>query len=123
MSQETELKRLEGFVSKLLQSFRELKDENARLEQELQDSEQTVANLKEQLAVNDMERTEINDRVTGIIDQIEEWEIELGEEVVTSDVPINDPSRQGNLFSSVAADEADEAAGEPQQESMQFSQN
>ncbi len=113
MSQESELKRLEGFISKLLVSFRELKEENGGLIQDLQDRDETIVTLREQLAVNDAERNEINNRVIGIIDQIEEWEIELGEEVLT-DVPVNDPSRQGNLFSSV--DAADKVSDSSQQE-------
>jgi seryl-tRNA synthetase len=102
MTQENELKRLEVFVSKLLKSFQELKEEHSRVLQDLQMRDETIVSLKEQLATNDSERNEISTRVSGIIEQIEEWELNLGEEVL-DEVPVNDTGRQGNLFSAVAA--------------------
>lgn len=102
MTQENELKRLEVFVSKLLKSFQDLKEEHSRLLQDLQMRDETIVGLKEQLAANDSERNEISNRVSGIIEQIEEWELNLGEEVF-NETPVNDAGRQGNLFSAVAA--------------------
>ncbi|WP_136810051.1 hypothetical protein [Desulfosediminicola flagellatus] len=100
MSNDTELKKLEGFVSKLLQSFQDLKEENGRLIQELQVRDETIVNLNEQLNAKEIEKDEIGSRVNGIIDKIEEWEINLGEEVFDVNPP-SDASRQGSLFGSV----------------------
>ncbi len=108
MSNENELKRLESFVSKLLKSFQDLKEENGRLTQTLQMRDETIVSLKDELAANDTERSEIGSRVGEIIEQIEEWEINLGEEVF-DDVPSSDASRQGSLFSPAAASEDNEA--------------
>lgn len=116
MSQESELKRLESFVSKLLQSFQELKEENGRLIQELQARDENIVSLREQLAASDMERNEINNRVSGIIEQIEEWEINLGEEVF-DDIPVDEASRQSSLFNSVEAESAEDVKEESNQES------
>lgn len=114
MSNDAELKKLEGFVSKLLQSFQDLKEENGRLIQELQLRDETIVSLNEQLNAKEIEKDEIGNRVNGIIDRIEEWEINLGEEVFDV-VPSNDASRQGNLFGSVDSD-AEEAEGVEEQE-------
>lgn len=113
MNNETELRRLEGFVAKLLKSFEDLKAENARLQADLQNREETILSLQDQLNETDTARNEINNRVSSIIEQIEEWEVNLGEEVFDEDVPANDSSRQGNLFSSVASEEQEESSEQP----------
>lgn len=106
MNSENELKRLESFVAKLLKSFQDLKEENGRLNQDLQDRNETIVNLKAQLADNNNERVEISSRVSSIIDQIEEWEINLGEEVFDEEPPAGETSRQGNLFSTMKSEAA-----------------
>lgn len=115
MSNDNELKRLEGFVGKLLQSFQDLKEENGRLTLELQSREETITELREQLTANDIERNEIGNRVSGIIDQIEEWEINLGEEVFDTVLP-NDASRQGSLFSAVESEAREEQVLEAEED-------
>jgi len=109
MNSENELKRLESFVAKLLKSFQDLKEENGRLIQDLQARDETIVNLKAQLADNDNERVEISSRVSSIIDQIEEWEVNLGEEVFDDESPVGESSRQGNLFSSMKSEAAESA--------------
>lgn len=108
MNSENELKRLESFVAKLLKSFQDLKDENGKLQRDLQAREETIAELREQLAENDSERSEISSRVSNLIEQIEEWEVNLGEEVLetVTAAPANDASRQGSLFGSVKKESA-----------------
>ena len=106
MSNENELKRLEVFVAKLLKSFQDLKEENGRLNEDLKAREATIIALKAQLADNDNERVEISSRVSNIIEQIEEWEVNLGEEVFDEEAPAGDSSRQGNLFSSMKSEAA-----------------
>jgi len=113
MNNENELKRLESFVAKLLTSFQDLKEENGRLMNDLQDRDETIVNLQAQLADNDAERNVISSRVSNIIDQIEEWEINLGEEIFDETTPVNDASRQGSLFNP-GSDDAAESGPEQQ---------
>jgi len=117
MSQESELRRLESFVSKLLVSYQELKVENDKLTQELQEQYEAIAQMKDKLNIHENERAEISNRVNGLIDQIEEWEINLGEEVFDT-LTLDDHSEQRNLFTSSETEpvvEGDQA--EQQQES------
>jgi uncharacterized coiled-coil protein SlyX len=107
MSQEQELARLEDFISKLLEKFGALKEENARLNCDIEEKEKTIASLQDRLESNDIEKTEIGDRVNRIIEKIEDWEGNFGTEAESEVVPPNDPSRQGSLFQ-VATDEVDE---------------
>lgn len=74
MKQESELERLENFVSSLLARYNELKEENAKLEQDVIDKDGIIEDLRGSLAQLESERSEISDRVGGIIDQIEQWE-------------------------------------------------
>jgi chromosome segregation ATPase len=107
MSQEQELARLEDFIGKLLEKFGALKEENKRLSSDLEEKEQAIAVLQEQLETKDIEKTEIGDRVSRIIEKIEDWEDDFGTSEESSVVPPNDPSRQGSLFQ-VASEEVDE---------------
>lgn len=108
MSQERELARLEDFIGKLLAKFGALKEENARLSNELNEKIETINSLQEQLESNDIEKSEIGDRVSRIIEKIEDWEGNLGTDESEETVPVNDPSRQGSLFQ-VAPDEVEES--------------
>lgn len=74
MKQESELERLENFVSSLLARYNELKEENAKLEQDVIDKDGIIEDLRGSLAQLESERSEISDRVGGIIGQIEQWE-------------------------------------------------
>lgn len=110
MSQESELVRLENFVNKLLEQFGQLKEENGRLTQELQQRDETIDDLKGQLEDNHLEKVEIGDRVSSIIGKIEDWESTLGAESGLDGIPPNDPSRQGSLFA-VGSSEEEEGEG------------
>ncbi|MFW2367865.1 MAG: hypothetical protein ACN4GW_15725 [Desulforhopalus sp.] len=79
MAQDSELKRLEKFVEKLLGNFSELKAEKGRLEQKLFESELKIEELQGDISTKNIERTEISERVNKIVDQIEEWEQSLDE--------------------------------------------
>ena len=105
MSQDSELVRLENFVSKLLEQYSQLKDENGRLNRELKDREETIVDLKGQLDENNLEKLEIGERVSSIIGKIEDWESTLGGGAESNGVPPNDPSRQGKLFADSASKE------------------
>jgi chromosome segregation ATPase len=87
MSQDNELRRLEQFVEKLLGRFSELRSEKAKLLQELRERELLIENLRNNLSSKDMERSEISQRVSKIVEQIEAWEMGLGEAVDISPEP------------------------------------
>lgn len=74
MKQASELERLESFVSSLLARYNELKEDNAKLSQDVTDKDGIIEDLRGSLAVLESERSEISNRVGGIIEQIEQWE-------------------------------------------------
>ncbi len=74
MKQESELGRLESFVSSLLARYNALKEENMKLYQDVTDKDGIIEDLRGSLALLESERNEISNRVGGIIEQIEEWE-------------------------------------------------
>jgi len=96
MNQENELARLEQFVGKLRQGFRELKAERARLVAVVEKRDATIADLEAKLADRLSEREDISDRVNRLIEQIEELELGGDEAVPVSHHPVDD--RQRNLF-------------------------
>ena len=74
MSQESELRRLEQFVEKLLTRFSELRAEKSGLLQVLQERDRQIEELRTSLSSREMERSEISQRVSKIVEQIEVWE-------------------------------------------------
>jgi hypothetical protein len=91
MSQDSELRRLEQFVEKLLVRFSELRAEKERLLHDLRERELQVEELSTNLSSREMERSEISQRVSKIVEQIEEWEMGLDEiTAVTSDSEVID---------------------------------
>lgn len=84
MGQNGELLKLEEFVEKLLNRSNLLRQQKAKLATELVERDRLIAELRESLAAQDSERSEVNDRLAKIVGQIEEWELDLGEEKVES---------------------------------------
>lgn len=77
MEHESELQRLEKFVEKILTRFSALKAEKAQLEQEVFERDLLIEELRENISSKVTERIEISERVNKIVDQIEEWELNL----------------------------------------------
>jgi len=77
MDQESELQRLEKFVEKLLTRFSALKAEKAQLEQEVFERDLLIEELRDNISSKVTERNQISERVNKIVDQIEEWELNL----------------------------------------------
>jgi hypothetical protein len=77
MEQESELQRLEKFVEKILTRFSLLKEEKGRLEQEVFERDLLIEELRESISSKVTERNEISERVNKIVDQIEDWELNL----------------------------------------------
>lgn len=117
MSDTSEMERLEQFVEKLLGAFAELRAENKRLVEDLNERNALIGELQGDISSQDMERSEISLRVTKLIDQIEEWELTLEKEqgdddpqLDSEEIPVEDDGLekeaddedsggQGNLFS------------------------
>ena len=103
MGQNSELVKLEEFVSKLRHGFQELKTECARLAAAVEERDATIADLKAKFADLEAklgervsEREDISDRLNRLIEQIEELELGGEETVVIAHQPVDD--RQRNLF-------------------------
>lgn len=77
MEQESELQRLEKFVEKLLARFTALKDEKTQLEREVFERDLLIEELRDNISSKVTERNQISERVNKIVDQIEEWELNL----------------------------------------------
>jgi chromosome segregation ATPase len=100
MADGNELERLEGFVAKVLAEYNILREEKERLVDELQQREDKIASLESELASAQMERSDVGNRVKGLIKQIEEWESTLDEsESSQSQGTAHEARMQRNLFS------------------------
>jgi len=74
MMQDSELGRLEGFVSKLLDRFNALQADKKRVDGLLVQREETISALQNELESLKDERGEVSNRVSGLLERIEEWE-------------------------------------------------
>lgn len=100
MKQDSELGRLENFVNSLLARYNALKDDNAKLSQDVLEKDEMIDDLRASLAQLESERSEISNRVGGIIQQIEQWEKDGGAGVGQPTTSENSEGRiQGSLFS------------------------
>ena len=110
MENNAELVRLEQFIDTLLNKYNNLKSRFHDLEGTLSEREGTLSErenecvaLKQEIANLRDERTEVGGRVVGLIDRIEQWEADQGDE-----------SAQEN---SEEAEQGDESAQEGEHES------
>jgi predicted nuclease with TOPRIM domain len=74
MEQNEDLLRLEKFVEKLIFSHDQLKNENNEIHAQLQVNQQEIAELQATIKNLQEERSVMHNRVTGLIDRIDEWE-------------------------------------------------
>ena len=106
MDRESELQRLEKFVEKILTRYTALKAEKVQLEQDLTERNQLIEELQETIDSKVTERNEISERVNKIVDQIEDWELNLDEE----EMLMEDASSEGDPDEDDAHAEEKEAA-------------
>ena len=92
MENNAELVRLEQFVDSLINKYNALKDNFHALEATLAERDAECAALKEEIAGLQNERSEVGSRVSGLLDRIQQWESEHGDE--------SGDDRQGELFDS-----------------------
>jgi chromosome segregation ATPase len=76
MEENSELIRLEQFIDKLLDKYKELRQNHDSLKVALAEKDNECSGLKERVAELGSERVVVGERVTSLIDRIEEWEIE-----------------------------------------------
>ena len=74
MEHNEDLTRLEQFVEKLVESHNQLKNENTEINSQLQAKQQEITELQEVLKNLQEDRNIMHNRVTGLIDRIDEWE-------------------------------------------------
>jgi len=74
MEQNEDLARLEQFVEKLLDSHNHLKNENSAINAQLLAKQQEINELQEMIKNLQADRSVMHNRVTGLIDRIDEWE-------------------------------------------------
>jgi chromosome segregation ATPase len=84
MEDNAELARLEQFIDKLLAKYKKLQEMYALLDENLAARNAECEKLEEQLAELRTERTTVGKRVAGLIDRIEQWEVDLTEEEASS---------------------------------------
>jgi len=77
MEHESEIKRLEDIVERLLEGYTELKTEIKKKEQEIQAQQYENDQLRQQIEAMESERGDLGGRVSTLIDRIEIWESEL----------------------------------------------
>lgn len=85
MERDTEFKRLESYIERLLENYTAIKAENRRLDRDFQDLKSENDRLKGEIGLLESEKAEVGTRVERIIDRIEEWESEL--ESSSDDIP------------------------------------
>lgn len=96
MDHSNELARLEQFVAKLLDAYNELKDRQRRTEEALRDKERECETLNARIADLTDEKVEVKGRVSGLIQQIEQWESQ--QPPSENGAAENQGSPQGKLF-------------------------
>ena len=74
MEQNEDLARLEQFVEKLIDSHNELKNENDEINALLQAKHEEITELQEMVKNLQEDRSVMHNRVTGLIDRIDDWE-------------------------------------------------
>lgn len=74
MEHNEDLARLEQFVEKLLDSHNQLKNENDEIHALLLAKHDEIAELQEMIKNLQEDRSVMHNRVTGLIDRIDDWE-------------------------------------------------
>lgn len=96
MENNAELVRLEEFVDKLLAKYNNLKSDYHALQETLRERDAECADLKNNVFHLSTERTEVGNRVSGLLDRIEQWEAE--QEASPAEKSGSSGSIQGSLF-------------------------
>ncbi len=87
MEHESEIKRLEEFVERLLSGYTGLKTENKQLKQTIESQKSENEKLVQKMEEMASERGDLGGRVSALIDRIEVWESELETTELDEDQP------------------------------------
>ena len=99
MKNNEELVRLEQFVDNLLTKYRKLQETYRTLEASLVERDAECGRLKETISELRSERSEVGNRVAGLLERIERWEVEQVEGGETqAEAKVEPEGLQGNLF-------------------------
>ncbi|MHB8789526.1 MAG: cell division protein ZapB [Desulfobulbaceae bacterium] len=98
MSNNEELVRLEQFVDNLLTKYRKLQETYRALEASMEERDTECARLKETIAELRSERSEVGNRVAGLLERIERWEVEQVDGETGGEAKVEPEGLQGNLF-------------------------
>jgi predicted nuclease with TOPRIM domain len=97
MENNAELVRLEEFVDKLLTKYNQLKSDYHTVQETLRQRDAECAELKNTIFGLSTERTEVGNRVAGLLGRIEQWE---SEQLTAASEKSGEASGvQGSLFS------------------------
>ena len=115
MEHKEDLTRLEQFVEKLVESHNQLKNENSETNTELQAKQQEITELQEVIKNLQEDRNVMHNRVTGLIDRIDEWEKvidqkESGQNSDSADAKKQNLSKKSSSLFNVAAEQSSETA-------------
>lgn len=99
MNNNEELVRLEQFVDNLLTKYRKLQETYRTLEARAEEREAECTRLKETISELRSERSEVGNRVAGLLERIERWEVEQAEGGESqAEIKVEPEGQQGNLF-------------------------
>lgn len=99
MKNNEELVRLEQFVDNLLTKYRKLQETHRTLEARMAEQEAECTRLKETISELRSERSEVGNRVAGLLERIERWEVEQAEDGESrTEIKVEPEGQQGNLF-------------------------
>lgn len=115
MENNEDLARLEQFVEKLIQSHNQLKSENSDLNAQLYAKQQEITELQTLIKNLQEDRSVMHNRVTGLIDRIDEWEKAFEPEEPSSNSGVvkddtENPSKKSSSLFNVAAEHSPESA-------------
>ncbi len=74
MEHNEDLARLELYVEKLIDSHNQLKNKNSEMYDQLQAKQQEITDLQEMVKNLQDDRSVMHNRVSGLLDRIDEWE-------------------------------------------------
>ena len=104
MEQNEDFARLEQFVEKLIESHNQLKKEKNEMMAQMQERLLEIADLQEKIKNLQEDKSRIQNRVTGLINKIDEWEkmLDLEEggrkKSSGSGAPREQPKKSSSLF-------------------------
>lgn len=96
MGQESELKRLEQFVEKLLSKFSALQEVKRNLEKTLEEKDVLIDQLQSTLTTTDSRQVEVSQRLGSLVAKIEEWEQQQDEILDPTPEPAEPPEALGS---------------------------